>query len=107
MTVQQMMERLNRNRLELDDFAKDLCTNPRIDDIEFDSVLDQLLIALRTLEFSLRFLQKLHPHMNFSFKEAIKKPKAELILLCGEGGAYASGQRSGAPDRTSKASEVH
>ncbi|MDD2338485.1 MAG: hypothetical protein PHD01_18170 [Geobacteraceae bacterium] len=107
MTVQQLIDRLNRNRVELDDFCKDICCDLRINDIEFDSVLDQVLIARRTLEFSLRFLQRLHPDMIFSFNEAIKKPKAELIMLCGERGAYASGQRSGAPERTCKASEVH
>ena len=107
MTVQQLIDRLNQNRVELDQFSFDLCKDKKIDDFEFDSVLSQILIARRVIEFSMQFLHKLHPDTSFSFNEAIKKPKAELILLCGEGGAYASGQRSGAPDRTSKASEVH
>lgn len=36
-----------------------------------------------------------------------KRAKIIPLRLCSEGGAYASGQRSGAPDRTGKASEVH
>lgn len=107
MTVQQLIDRLNENRVELNQFSVDLCKDKNIDDFEFDSVLSQILIARRVIEFSIQFLHKLHPEMKFSFNEAIKKPKAELIMLCGERGSYASGQRSGAPERTSKASEVH
>lgn len=107
MTVQQLIDRLNKNRIELDDLTVELANHPQIREFDFETTFSQISTARRLIEFSMQFLHRLHPETNFSFKEAIKKPKAELILLCGEGGAYASGQRSGAPDRTSKASEVH
>jgi len=107
MTVQQLIDRLNKNRIELYDLSMDLANHPQIKEFDFETTFSQISTAQRLIEFSLRFLHKMHPETHFSFSEAIKKPKAELILLCSEGGAYASGQRSGAPDRTGKASEVH
>lgn len=90
MTVQQLIDRLNRNRVELDQLTIELCSDPKIRDFDFESVFSQVTTARRVIEFSLRLLHKLHPDTHFSSNEAIKKPKAELIMLCGERGAYAS-----------------